>query len=53
MDLAIETRALVKTFKATRALDGLDLAVPASGVYGVLGPNGAGKTTASASSPRC
>jgi ABC-2 type transport system ATP-binding protein len=46
MDLAIETRSLVKTFKSTRALDGLDLAVPAGGVYGVLGPNGAGKTTA-------
>lgn len=28
-----------------RAVDHLDLAVPAGGVYGVLGPNGAGKTT--------
>ena len=44
--LAIETRQLVKVFKSTRALNGLDLAVPAGGVYGVLGPNGAGKTTA-------
>ncbi|MFC9549495.1 ATP-binding cassette domain-containing protein [Rhodococcus sp. NPDC056960] len=44
--LAIETTALVKTFGSTRAVDGLDLAVPLGGVYGVLGPNGAGKTTA-------
>ncbi|GAA3226234.1 ATP-binding cassette domain-containing protein [Streptomyces sp. XM83C] len=44
-DLAIETAGLVKTFGATRAVDGVDLAVPAGTVYGVLGPNGAGKTT--------
>ena len=45
-DLAIETRGLVKTFGKTRAVDGIDLAVPRGGVYGFLGPNGAGKTTA-------
>src|SRR3979409_1173856 len=28
-----------------RALDGLDLSVPAGGVFGFLGPNGSGKTT--------
>ncbi|MEV4415998.1 ATP-binding cassette domain-containing protein [Catellatospora sp. NPDC049609] len=44
--LAIETAGLVKTFGKTRAVDGLDLAVPAGTVYGLLGPNGAGKTTA-------
>ncbi|MFD6417340.1 ATP-binding cassette domain-containing protein [Streptomyces sp. NPDC060194] len=44
--LAIETRGLVKTFGETRAVDGVDLAVPTGTVYGVLGPNGAGKTTA-------
>ncbi len=44
-DLAIETSGLVKAFGDTRAVDGVDLAVPAGGVYGVLGPNGAGKTT--------
>ncbi|MGW0331609.1 ATP-binding cassette domain-containing protein [Streptomyces sp. NPDC003011] len=43
--LAIETEGLVKTFGETRAVDGVDLAVPAGTVYGVLGPNGAGKTT--------
>src|SRR3954471_9684632 len=43
--LAIEAEGLIKTFKATRAVDGVDLAVPQSSVYGVLGPNGAGKTT--------
>ncbi|MET9338327.1 ATP-binding cassette domain-containing protein [Nonomuraea sp. NPDC003804] len=45
-ELAIETSGLVKTFGDNRAVDGLDLAVPAGIVYGVLGPNGAGKTTA-------
>ncbi|GHC71711.1 ATP-binding cassette domain-containing protein [Streptomyces flavofungini] len=43
--LAIETAGLVKTFGDNRAVDGVDLAVPAGTVYGVLGPNGAGKTT--------
>jgi ABC-2 type transport system ATP-binding protein len=44
--LAIEASGLVRTFGDTRALDGIDLAVPAGTVYGLLGPNGAGKTTA-------
>jgi ABC-2 type transport system ATP-binding protein len=42
---AIEVSGLVKTFGATRALDGLDLDVAAGEVHGFLGPNGAGKTT--------
>ncbi|OKK02509.1 caunorubicin/doxorubicin resistance ATP-binding protein [Streptomyces sp. CB03234] len=45
-DLAIETNGLVKVFGDNRAVDGVDLRVPAGTVYGVLGPNGAGKTTA-------
>ncbi|MTE23197.1 ATP-binding cassette domain-containing protein [Microbacterium sp. ZXX196] len=45
-DLAVEARGLVKTFGSTRAVDGIDLAIPRGGIYGVLGPNGAGKTTA-------
>jgi ABC-2 type transport system ATP-binding protein len=43
--LAIEATGLVKTYGATRAVDGVDLAVRRGAVYGVLGPNGAGKTT--------
>jgi ABC-2 type transport system ATP-binding protein len=43
--LAVEVSGLVKSFGKTRAVDGLELAVPAGTVYGVLGPNGAGKTT--------
>ena len=46
-DLAVETDGLVKTFGATRAVDGVNLAIPRGSVYGVLGPNGAGKTTTS------
>ncbi len=51
MDWAIETRGLKKTFAGhlsigkIRALDGVDLEVPKSAIYGFLGPNGAGKTT--------
>jgi ABC-2 type transport system ATP-binding protein len=45
MTNAIETSGLVKTFGATRALDGVDLAIRSGSVYGLLGPNGAGKTT--------
>jgi ABC-2 type transport system ATP-binding protein len=41
----IEADGLVKTFGATRALDGLDLVVESGEVHGFLGPNGAGKTT--------
>jgi ABC-2 type transport system ATP-binding protein len=43
--LAIEATGLEKTFGGTRAVAGVDLAVPEGAIYGVLGPNGAGKTT--------
>jgi ABC-2 type transport system ATP-binding protein len=36
---------LVKDFGDTRAVDGVNLSVPAGSIYGLLGPNGAGKTT--------
>ena len=42
---AISVSGLVKTFGATRALDGLELEVAEGEVHGFLGPNGAGKST--------
>jgi ABC-2 type transport system ATP-binding protein len=44
-DLAVETHGLVRTFGTVRAVDGIDLRVPAGSFYGFLGPNGAGKST--------
>jgi ABC-2 type transport system ATP-binding protein len=46
----VEVEGLVKRYRRLRgpstvAVAGLDLAVPAGGVFGFLGPNGAGKTT--------
>jgi ABC-2 type transport system ATP-binding protein len=43
---AIVVEGLCKSYGAIRALDGIDLTVPAGTVLGLLGPNGAGKTTA-------
>jgi ABC-2 type transport system ATP-binding protein len=45
MSDAIRAHGLVKAFGQVRALDGLDLRVPAGQVHGFLGPNGAGKST--------
>ncbi|EWC58227.1 ABC-type multidrug transport system, ATPase component [Actinokineospora spheciospongiae] len=42
---AISLEGLGKSFGAKKALDGVDLEVPAGQVFGLLGPNGAGKTT--------
>lgn len=41
----ISTEGLVKRFRDVEAVAGVDLRVPAGGVYGFLGPNGSGKTT--------
>ena len=43
--LAVEAVDLVKDFGETRAVNGVNLAVPTGSIYGLLGPNGAGKTT--------
>ena len=45
MEYAVETRGLTRDFGSFRAVDGIDLAVPAGSFYGFLGPNGAGKST--------
>ena len=45
MEFAVETRGLTRTFGSKRAVDGIDLRVPAGSFYGFLGPNGAGKST--------
>jgi len=45
-DVAIEAEGLCKSYGDVRALEQVDLQVPAGTVLGLLGPNGAGKTTA-------
>jgi branched-chain amino acid transport system ATP-binding protein len=41
----LDIEGLVATYGAVRALDGVDLTVPAGSITAVLGANGAGKTT--------
>jgi ABC-2 type transport system ATP-binding protein len=45
MGQAIVTEGLERSFNETRAVAGVDLAVPDGEIYGFLGPNGAGKST--------
>jgi ABC-2 type transport system ATP-binding protein len=42
---AVYAEALARQFGGVRAVDGVDLAIPAGEIYGFLGPNGAGKST--------
>ena len=42
---ALSLRGVHKSFGALRAVDGLDLELPAGSCLGLLGPNGAGKST--------
>lgn len=42
---ALVLHGVSKRFGDTRAVDGIDLTVPAGTFYGLVGPNGAGKTT--------
>ncbi len=42
---AVRATGLVKAFGDTRAVDGVDLAIPQGTFYGIAGPNGAGKST--------
>src|SRR5881392_3801891 len=44
-DPAVHVEGVVKRFRATTALAGVDLDVEEGTVFGLLGPNGAGKTT--------
>jgi len=45
MPPAARVSALVKSFGATRALDGISATLPAGKILGLVGPDGAGKTT--------
>jgi len=42
---ALALRGVVKEFGDTRAVDAIDLTIPAGSFFGLVGPNGAGKTT--------
>lgn len=45
MDYVLTTRALSKSYKDFKALNGLSMNVPKGAIYGFVGKNGAGKTT--------
>jgi hypothetical protein len=41
---AIYAEGLIRHFNGVRAVDGVELRIPAGEIYGFLGPNGAGKS---------
>lgn len=43
--MILQAQNLSKTYNATKALDQLNLSIPAGSFFGLLGPNGAGKST--------
>ena len=43
-DLAVELEGVTKTFGTQRAVNSLNLAIPAGAIYGFIGPNGSGKS---------
>ena len=45
METVLRTQGLCKHYRRFKALDGLDMEVPKSAIYGLVGKNGAGKTT--------
>jgi len=45
MEAAVALQGVTKAFGDFRAVDRIDLDVPAGEIFGLLGPNGAGKTT--------
>jgi len=44
-DFAVRARGLTKHFGKVKAVNGLDLDIPRSRIFGFLGPNGSGKST--------
>ena len=45
MNIALETKKLVKTFGGVHAVDHLSVSIKKGDITGIIGPNGSGKTT--------